>query len=44
MDETLIRTGEFLKEFASEDKVKCLNTYCECLEIVTWLQTKTKGA
>ena len=39
-----MKTGEFLKAFASEDKLQYLTTYCECLEIVTWLQKKFKGA
>ena len=43
IDSTLISTGKFLQEFASEEKLGCLETYCHCSNIVAWLKMNTKG-
>lgn len=43
VDQTLISTGKFLQEFATEDKLHCLRTYCSCMNIVSWLKSNTKG-
>ena len=43
IDSTLISTGKFLQEFASEEKLSCLETYCRCGSIVAWLKMNTKG-
>ena len=43
IDSTLINTGKFLLEFASEEKLRCLEAYCRCHNIVSWLRSNTKG-
>lgn len=43
IDSTLINTGKFLLEFASEDKLSCLETYYRCHNIVSWIRSNTKG-
>ena len=43
VDQTLIRAGQFLQEFATNENLYCLETYCKCLDIVTWLKKNTKG-
>ena len=43
IDNTLISTGKFLQEFASEEKLSCLRTYSKCLDVVNWLKKNTKG-
>ena len=43
IDNNLIRTGRFLQEFALEEKLSCLKTYCNCLNVVNWLKKNTKG-
>ena len=43
IDNTLISTGKFLQEFASEEKLSCLRTYSKCLDVVNWLKQNTKG-
>ena len=43
IDSSLISTGRFLQEFASEEKLSCLETYCRCSDIVAWLKMNTNG-
>lgn len=44
VDETLIKTGTFLKEVAMEkEKLDCLKAFTECSPIVKWLKSTTVG-
>ena len=43
IDSTLLSTGKVLQEFASEEKLSCLETYCRCGSIVAWLKLNTEG-
>ena len=44
IDESLVDTGTFLDEFVTnERKLRCLNIFCECRDIVEWLVKETKG-
>ena len=44
VNQTLFSTGKLLQDFASEDKVRCLTTYCDCMNIISWLTENTKGS
>ena len=37
----LIETGEFLSEFAG-DKLRCIESFCECQQIVRWIKKTTE--
>jgi len=44
IDQSLIDTGVFLREFASDHrKLKCLQTFAQCLTVVEWIRMETKG-
>ena len=44
IDQNLIDTGEFLKEFAADrKKLECLQTFARCLPVVQWIRKETKG-
>ena len=44
IDQNLIDTGEFLKEFvADHKKLECLQTFARCLPVVQWIRKETKG-
>ena len=44
IDQNLIDTGEFLKEFvADRKKLECLQTFARCLPVVQWIRKETKG-
>ena len=44
VDESLIATGKFLKEFASDPyKLGCLQTFAKCVKVVEWIREETKG-
>ena len=44
IDQNLIETAEFLKEFAADHKkLECLQTFAKCLPVVQWIRKETKG-
>ena len=44
IDSGLIDAGQFLEEsISSQQKLHCLETFIECLNIVEWLRMETKG-
>ena len=44
IDRSLVDTGRFLDEFVtSRRKLRCLEIFCECRDIVEWLKKETKG-
>lgn len=44
IDQSLIETGEFLKEFVSDRKnLECLQTFARCITVVEWIREETKG-
>ena len=44
IDVSLINAGKFLDEFTTNTrKLRCLEIYCECTDIVEWLRKETKG-
>ena len=42
-DQTLIDAGSFLEDFRDEQKLECLRTFVECVDIIGWIRTYTKG-
>jgi hypothetical protein len=44
VDDSLIEAGKFMEDVAEEpDKVRCLERFAKCKEIVKWLKEVTKG-
>lgn len=44
VDESLIEAGRFLEDVAREPrKVRCLERFAQCQDIVNWLKEVTKG-
>ena len=44
VDDSLMETGKFLEDVAKESKkVKCLERFSRCQDIVKWLKEVTKG-
>lgn len=43
IDQTLIDAGTFLEDFRDEKKLECLQTFVDCVEVVEWIRTYTKG-
>ena len=44
VDDSLIEAGRFLEDVAREPrKVRCLERFAQCQDIVKWLKEVTKG-
>ena len=44
IDKTLVDTGSFLDEYVSDRrKLRCLDIFYQCTNIVEWLRKETKG-
>ena len=44
IDQNSFGTGEFLREFVSNNKrLDCLQTFARCLTVVEWIRKETKG-
>lgn len=44
IDVSLINAGKFLDEFITNTrKLRCLETFSECTDIIEWLRKETKG-
>ena len=42
MSDELVQAGDFLGEF-TEERLHCLQCFCECQDIVEWIRKTTKG-
>ena len=44
VDDNLIKTGKFLEDISSNPrKLKCLDCFAQCQEVIKWLRVVTKG-
>lgn len=43
IDQTLIDAGYFLEDFKDEQKLNCLSVFVECVDVIGWIRTYTKG-
>ena len=43
VDAKLIDAGEFLKELSADKRLKCLQTFASCMDIVNWIRKETEG-
>ena len=42
INEQLVTAGEFLSKFTQE-KMECIQQFCECQKIVQWIRQTTNG-